>query len=181
VGLRDLFASIGMKLGLGRALLRGGAPSMGTGRELRAMFLGLTPQDVGASPTAAYPKVFGVAMDWPIGEHIATVVSACDGTGSLYTTSTAAVIGGQGHPPTHQAALRFVAAAQPYFEAAAPATSSPYPPPNVVRFYLLGYDGLRVVEDAYDAIASGTARLSPLFGAAHGVVTEMRLMAESRR
>jgi hypothetical protein len=43
-----------------------------------------------------------------------------------------------------------------------------------VRFYLLGYDGVRFVEGALDPVVEGTAPLSPLFGAAQDVLTELR-------
>jgi hypothetical protein len=52
--------------------------------------------------------------------------------------------------------------------------SFPYPSKDAVRFYLLGYDGVRFVEGAIDPIQEGTAPLSPLFGAAQDVVTALR-------
>jgi hypothetical protein len=67
------------------------------GRDLRKMFLTTAAKKVGIQPSQEYPRVWGVAMDWPIGEHIATVISLCDGSASVYTTGAFGIIGGVGH------------------------------------------------------------------------------------
>src|SRR2546428_7894869 len=55
-------------------------------RDLRIAFLSSSASSMGFQPTKEYPRVFGVAMDWPVGEHTATIVTALDGSASLYTT-----------------------------------------------------------------------------------------------
>ena len=120
-------------------------------------------------------------MDWPVSGQVATIVSLADGTASLYTTSSFGIIGGQGHEPVRRAAQRFVAAAQPHFAGAWPATGHPYPASTEVRFYLLGYDSVRAVYGRRDAIESGSDRLSGLFATAQDVVTALRERAESDR
>ena len=37
------------------------------GRDLRNMFLTITPEKAGIEPCGDYPRVFAIAMDWPIG------------------------------------------------------------------------------------------------------------------
>lgn len=140
------------------------------GRELRRMFMGKTARDLGVAPTPEFPKVFAVAMDWPLDDQIVTVVAIADGHASLYTTSTFGIIGGQNRPSE---ARKFVAEAQSHYDRATPTTTFPYPSKTAVRFYLLGYDGVRFVEGALDPIWNNAAPLSPLFGAAQDVVTAL--------
>ncbi len=117
-------------------------------------------------------------MDFHVGQNIATVISLSDGTASLYTTSTFGIIGGAGHAPVRDAARRFVKAADRYFDDTSPISSHPYPAKDKVRFYLLGYEGLRSVEVDEAPIYAGTGKFSPLFGEGQNVLTELRLAHE---
>lgn len=152
----------------------------GAGRELRAMFLSTKADSLGIKPNTEYPRVFGVAMDWPIGEHIATLVSLSDGTASLYSTSTFGIIGGVGHASVKSAAQRFVKTADRYLSDTAVTTAHPYPGKENVRFYLLTFDGLRTIEAEAAPIYSGQGKFSPLFGDGQAVLTELRKVTESR-
>ena len=55
------------------------------------------PARTGGKPTEAFPRVYGILMDWPISGQTATVFSTSSGAASLYTTSTFGIIGGEGH------------------------------------------------------------------------------------
>jgi hypothetical protein len=122
------------------------------GRELRRMMLTTSPQEAGAKPTKEFPHVYGVLMDWPIGEQIATVFSSSTGAASLYTTSTFGIIGGEGHETVRTAAQAFVGASDRYIADAGPTTEFPYP---------------------------GADRV--LFGLGQAVLTELRRVTESRQ
>jgi hypothetical protein len=150
------------------------------GKELRETFLRVTPSQIGLSATPEYPRIFGATVDWPIGEHIATVVSLSDGTASLYTTSTFGIIGGAGHASVRRAAQRFVSVADQYFAESQPTTSYPYPAAKKVRFYLLGYEGVRTIEADIEPIYSGASKYSTLFGAGQDVVTQLRQIVEKK-
>src|SRR3712207_73110 len=88
------------------------------GRALRRTMPTTPPAALGAEPTESCPRVYGVLMDWPIGEHTATVFSSSTGAASLYTTSTFGIIGGEGHGSVRAAATRFVRAADRFFDSA---------------------------------------------------------------
>jgi hypothetical protein len=158
----------------------GASPPDQMGRELRTMFLSTKPELLSIKPNIEYPRVFGVAMDWPIGEHIATLVSLSDGTASLYTTSTFGIIGGAGHASVKSAAQRFVKASDHYFSDTAVTTAHPYPGKERVRFFLLAFDGLRTVETEAAPIYSGSGKYSSLFGDGQAVLTELRKVTERR-
>src|SRR5215213_9365211 len=73
-----------------------GKNSADVGRELRRLMLTTTAEKVGEKPSKEFPRVFGVLMDFPIGENTATIFSTSVGAASLYTTSTFGIIGGEG-------------------------------------------------------------------------------------
>lgn len=155
-------------------------PARHAGRALRARFLSLEAQSLGIEPSSEYPRVFGAAMDWPVGEHIATLVALLDGTASLYTTSTFGIIGGAGHASVKNAAQRFVKAFNELLPETVATTTHPYPDKERVCFFLLTFDGLRTVETEIAPIYSGSGKFAPLFGDGQAVITELRKMTEAR-
>jgi hypothetical protein len=151
------------------------------GRAMRMMMLTATPAKMGANPTKEFPRIYGVLMDWPIGEQTATVFSTSTGAASLYTTSTFGVIGGEGHETVRTAAMNFVRAADGFFDAAAPTTEYPYPTVEHVRFYFLTFQGVRVIDTDLASITNRTSKYSELFGLGQAVLTELRLVGEKRQ
>jgi hypothetical protein len=148
------------------------------GRSLRLMMLTMSPKEVDISPSAEFPRVYGILMDWPLDEVTATVFSASDGAASLYTTSTFGIIGGQNHESVRTAAKKFVKAADPFYDTATPTTEYPYPASDRVRFYLLTFDGVRVIDTDLAAINNRTGKYAKLFGLAQDVLTELRQVPE---
>lgn len=148
------------------------------GRDLRKMALTTPPEKFGIKPTKEFPRVYGVLMDWPIGDVTATVFSSSAGAASLYTTATFGIIGGEGHESVRKAAIKFVSAADRLFDLATPTTEYPYPAANHVRFYLLTFDGVRVVDTDLASIENGTSKYGEFFGLGQDVLTELRLVTE---
>src|SRR5436190_1683350 len=58
------------------------------GRAVRQVMLTTPPAKFGVKPSQEFPRIYGILMDWPIGELTATVFSTSTGAASLYTTST---------------------------------------------------------------------------------------------
>ncbi len=146
---------------------------------LRTMMLTTPASKAGIQPSERFPKVFGVVMDLPVsGGHTATVVSMCDGHASLYTTSTFGVLGGIGHESVRNASINFVSNAQAHYDAATPTTDYPYPVPDHVRFYLLGFDGVRMIDSEISAAEKRGGQYSAMWAAGQGVLTELRLLTQ---
>jgi hypothetical protein len=135
------------------------------------------PGTIGQRPTPEFPRVYGVLMDWPVGEHVATLLSTSTGAASLYTTSTFGIIGGEGHEQVRTAAIAFVRAADRLFDSSTPTTTYPYPAAGHVRFYLLTFGGVRVVDTDLATIESGTNVYAEFFNLGQVVLTELRLTA----
>lgn len=151
------------------------------GRELRLMMLKTPPDGFGFKPSAEFPNVYAVIMDWPIGApNIATIVSALDGSASLYTTSTFGIIGGESHPGVRRAAIEFVRAAERFVPESKRTDDFAYPAADRVRFFLLTFTGVRVIETDLGAVSSGKATESALFLRGQTVLTELREMASRR-
>ena len=150
------------------------------GRALRQMMLTTPPEKTGEKPSKKFPRIYGVLMDWPISEQIATVFATSTGAASLYTTSTFGIIGGEGHETVRAAARNFVSAADHYFDSSSPTADYPYPTGDRVRFYFLTFDGVRVTETDFASIANGTSKYRELFGLGQDVLTQLRLVSEKR-
>ena len=120
-------------------------------------------------------------MDWPIDEETSTVFAASTGAASLYTTSTFGIIGGEGHESVRVAAMRFVRAADRLFESATATTTYPYPARDRVKFYLLTFEGVRVVDTALASLLNDTSQYVQFFNLGQAVLTELRRVTESER
>lgn len=153
------------------------------GRGLREMALKRLPSDFQPTlkPTHEFPRIYGVLMDWPLGEQTVTIFSLSTGDASLYTTSTFGVIGGFSHENVRTAAIHLVRMADAFFDDAVPATAYPYPKPGHIRFYLLTFNGVRVIDADQAAVESGSNRYTPLFAAAQDVMTQLRLVVQNHK
>jgi hypothetical protein len=156
---------------------RSEADAMG---ELRLRALSAPAKDFGISPSKGFPRTYAVLIDFPIGQVTATVVSLSDGNASLYTTSTFGIIGGGAHEKVKAASAQLIAAADKFFEEAIPANEYPYPASNKVRFYLVSFNGVRVIEDDLSQIESNQSKYSSLFWLGQEVLTQLRLAAEKK-
>jgi hypothetical protein len=143
------------------------------GHGLREMALTMAPSEVGIQPTEEFPKVYGVLMEWRVSEHTATVVSMCDGSASLYTTSSFGIAGGIGHETVRAAATSFVRTAQKSYDASKPTNEYPYPASGHVFFYLMCFDGVRLIDTEF-----GAPEYSGLWEMGRRVLTELELAAD---
>lgn len=151
------------------------------GKSLRHMMLTTPIEKLGEKPTTEFPRIYGILIDWPIGDQIATIFSSSQGAASLYTTSTFGIIGGEGHEPVRRTAKNLVRAADRYFDESKPTKEFPYPDNNHVRFYFLTFSGVRTIEADLGAINKGTGQHAALFGLGQDVLTELRLVTEKQK
>ena len=149
------------------------------GRALRQMFLTTSAAKAGIQPSEVYPRIWGVAMDWPIGDgHIATVVSLSDGSASVYSTGTFGIIGGIGRQTVRAAAKHLVREADRYFSDSSPTLDLSYPSRDHVRFFLATFGGLRLIETDLASLSERRSKYSSLFDAGQDVMTQLRLVWE---
>ena len=147
---------------------------------LRLMMM-TAPADLGLKPTREYPRVCGVLMDWPIQTTTVTVVSLSTGDASIYTTGTFGVLGGIGNEAVRNAARNFVKVAETHYDDSAPTKDYPYPKAGRVRFYLVCYDGVRVIDADLDSVSAGKDKCSDLYVEGQGVVTALRILTQKQK
>jgi len=62
------------------------------GKVLRGMILSASPDRLGFKPDKAFPKVYGMFMNWNIGDQTAGIQAMMDGTASLTAISSVGVV-----------------------------------------------------------------------------------------
>ncbi len=150
-------------------------------RQMRLKQLTTPPSELSQKPTSEFPRVCAVLMDWPIEAGTVTVVARTTGDASVYTDGTFGVLGGIGHESVRRAATNCVRVAQRHFEPATATMDYPYPKAGRVRFYLVGYDGVRVIDGDLEAVRTGKDKCSDLYEAAQSVITELRMITQQQK
>jgi hypothetical protein len=148
------------------------------GAELRMMALCTPYEDLELEPSEEYPKVYGVVMDWPIKNEVVSLFSLSDGSASIYSTTGFGVIGGYYHTFVRRAAEGFVKNAGQFYDDAQGVKEYPLPDAEHVRFYLLCYDGVRMIEADSDSLENEEYEYSPFWNDAQKVMTELRLIVD---
>jgi len=112
---------------------------------------------------------------------IATLVCLSDGTTSLYTSSGGGIIGGGGHEAVIRENSRLLEVLSGHLAEMTPSTEQSLPGLGRTIIRALAADGQRVFESAENDLGQGRSPLSPVFHAAQGVITQLRLIDEARR
>lgn len=153
-------------------------------RELRLKMLA-APAELDLKPSPEYPRVCGVLMDWPIvmgtTSFVSTVVSLSTGDASIYSTGTFGVFGGIGHETVRSAAQSLVKVGEKHYAEATPTKDYSYPKVGRVRFYLVCYDGVRVIDTDLESARRGTDKCSDMYEQAQRVITELRLITQRQK
>ena len=149
------------------------------GRDLRNMFLTTPADKLGIQPSKENPRVWGVAVDWPLsdGHYIATIVSLADGGASVYTTGPFNIVGGIGHETVRKAAKKVVKEADRFFDDSKPTRDFSYPSPHHVRFFFTTFSGVRVIDTDWVPLSGQHSKYFDLFNAAEDVLTQLRMVS----
>lgn len=142
--------------------------------ELREKSLTVTPDNLRLKLDSSKTIVFGVVVDWDIGEAIATVVSFKTGDASLYVSAGQIYIGGYAHENVRNAAMAFVDEAQNYLSKTQLTNSTSLPGKGYVRFYLITNKGKFTFEETVENITSKKSEWTKLFDLGNNVITEFR-------
>lgn len=142
--------------------------------KLRDQALGVTATSLGLTG-----GVHGVLMETGYPEAVVTLVAMADGAASLYFSNGGGLIGAGEHPGPAAAARALIAFVSDHLNALTPATTTPLPAPGRTRFHVLTDRGILAAEASEDDLGEGRHALSPLFYAAHELITEMRMVDEA--
>ncbi|MBS1773347.1 MAG: hypothetical protein JST82_10845 [Bacteroidetes bacterium] len=142
---------------------------------LRNQAFSITPEQIGITLDKSQTKVYGVIMDWNVGDGVVTLVSFLSGDASMYLSSGGAVIGGGQHINIKNAALSFIHKSESDLKNASESKTNELPGNDVIKFYLLTNNGRFELEEKMENIENKSSTLSSLFEEANKVITELRL------
>jgi len=137
----------------------------------------MKPATLGFKKDSAFPHVYGALMELKVNDVAITIVSLRDGATSLYTTSTFGVLGAGDHKKVRDATFKFLKIAEKRWEFAKPTKDFSYPSKDQVRFFLLGYDGVRTLETTTHVFEAPLVRESILANTGSDVLTQIRLVS----
>jgi hypothetical protein len=143
---------------------------------MRAMVLGLTPQEFGLAPGTG-KHVWGLVMDTAMsdgGWH--SLVTLADGTTSLYTSAAFGIIGAGTHESVRQASDALLELVEQQLDLFVPDSDDDVPARGIVAIRALTFDGRRAVLAPENDLGRGRHPASPVFHAVHEVITQTRLV-----
>jgi hypothetical protein len=143
-------------------------------KEMRLARLSLTAATLGYKPTPEYPRVWMLLVDWPVESNHVALVTISPAGSSLFIPGPYLVKGSAGDETVRVLAKNCVRSAQRCYEQATPTSDYSYPPNGRVRFYFVGFDGLRMAEADFDAARNGRTRYSDLFEATQRVISGLQ-------
>ena len=149
-------------------------------QDLRNMALAVTPEQLQITLPTDQTKIYGVVMDWDLGEGIATFISFSTGDASMYLTSGGGLIGGGQHENVSTAAKAFIDKAQQYLDKTTKIDSTPLPDQNCVRFYFMTNKGKFTAQENLKNFDNSSSLWLPLFEEANKVISELRLIQEKK-
>jgi hypothetical protein len=165
----------------------GEPPRVATDTSANGVYSGLrhqaltTKRDAAGIPAPpADAPVWGILMESGFPNATATLLALADGTTSLYLSSGGGVIGGQGHAQVLAANAVFLRAANLLRQQLEPTQSFPIPENGHAIFYALTDAGVLTGGGPESELGPGQHKLSALFHAGHGVITQLRLLSEAR-
>ena len=138
------------------------------------MALELQPAEIGLA-TDEGASVWGLVMDTVMADgawHCLVVLG--DGTTSLYTSSAFGVIGAGAHPAVRQASQTLLSGAEAALDLFTPTAMTSLPVPGQVAIRALTFTGQAVVAAPEDDLGHDRHPASPVFHAAHAVISEVR-------
>jgi hypothetical protein len=160
----------------------GGPPADGERvyQGLRVQILNLDPYAAGLERGPESQLVWGALMETGYSHGTATLVALADGTTSLYFSTGGGMIGGGFHETVATATRSFLADLARHLHLLRPDPDTTLPATGQVIIRALTYTGRLVAQASEDDLGHGRHQLSPVFYAAHRVITELRLIDEAK-
>ncbi|MEA5005597.1 MAG: hypothetical protein VB022_04200 [Rikenellaceae bacterium] len=144
---------------------------------LRQMAFGVTTEQLGLKDLKA-DDIYGVIMDWDLGEGIMTLITYKTGDASMYLSTGGGVFGGGQHENVNKASKQFVKLADKYLDKTVKTDLTPIPDKNCVRFYFLTIKGKYYAQEQMINFENRTSQWMDYFDEANKVITELRLTTE---
>ena len=123
-------------------------------------------------------ELYGIVMDWNMGDVVVTVVSFKTGDASVYLSTGQGFIGGFAHESVVNSAKNFIIVGEKYLSKAKKAEKTEPLNRIGVDFYFLTEAEKLYIEEEFSLIENNESDFLELFEAANKVITEYRLMTD---
>ncbi|MDR2010671.1 MAG: hypothetical protein LBQ22_09335 [Bacteroidales bacterium] len=146
-------------------------------------YQGLREQAISATPEQLQlqleneEELYGIVMDWNMGDAIATVVSFKTGDASVYLSTGQGFIGGYAHETVVNSAKNFIVIGKRYLSKAKKTEKTEPMSKTGVNFYFLTKAGKFYIEEDFTLIENEKSEFLELFEAGNQVITEYRLIS----
>lgn len=147
--------------------------------DLRNLAISITHQQLKLEIPSTHILVYGIVMDWDMGEDIVTLCAYINGAANMYFRSGDAIIGGGKNKLVGEAAVDFVIMARDLIDRAIPTNTTDLPSPGCVRFHFLTNQKIYAAQENINFITNGTSPWIKLFESGNLVMTAMRDMRNS--
>ena len=123
-------------------------------------------------------ELFGLIMDWNLGDGTMTLITFRTGDASMYLSSGGGVIGGGQHENVRLAVASCLNTAERYLKSGEKVEHSTLPKPNSVNFYFLTTAGHFLIVEEIQNFENESSQVYQLFNEATNVITQLRLISE---
>ncbi len=123
-------------------------------------------------------ELFGLIMDWDLGDGTMTLITFRTGDASMYLSSGGGVIGGGQHENVRSAVVSCLNTAERYLKSSEKVEHSTLPKPNSVNFYFLTTAGHYLIFEEMQNFEIESSQVYQLFKEANNVISELRLISE---
>jgi hypothetical protein len=121
------------------------------------------------------PHVWGAALEFRLGEAVVFLAAVAEGSVSVYFSNGGGMIGGGQHAAVRAAGQRFLETIETSLAQFAPRESFEPVRQERAGFIVQTYQGKLGAEVPEAELRAGTHPLSGCYGAAHDVITQLRL------
>jgi hypothetical protein len=112
---------------------------------------------------------------------VATLVCLSDGTTSLYTSTGGGIIGGGAHERVVRENANLLTILGAHLSAMSPSADDKLPRDGQTSIRALTNEGQLLFEASENDLGNARSEMSPVFHAAHSVISELRMIDEARR
>lgn len=147
--------------------------------ELRGLALEQTEESLGLTGDESELRIYGIIMDWNLGEGIVTLTSFKTKEASYYLSTGGGVIGGGGHESVQIAIINYLDLGKEYLPLTAKIEDTPVPENNEVYFYFLTNKGIHLGKTVMTTIEDESSPWLLLFIEANKVLTLLNETSEN--
>ena len=149
-------------------------PDDNTYEGIRRFAINVTPDQLKLAIPPTDTFVYGVIMDWNMGETTVTLAAYITGAANMYFSTGGGITGAGKNPLVGEVAVEFVIAAQSFINRAVATTATELPAPGIVKFYLLSNKHIYAAQEQVDYLDDSSSPWLSLFEKGNQVIIEMR-------